>query len=231
MPLACSMFSGGKDSTYALHWAVLHGYDVCCLISIRPRAGWDSMLLHYPGIELTRLQARALRLPLLEYELSTREEADLARVFRDVRRHGCRILVAGALLSDYQRLRFAAAAEEAGLEIMAPLWRKNQEEYMRSLVREGFKILVQSVQAYGLPPSLVGRVLDEDTVEEIIKLARRYGFNPAFEGGEAETLVLDAPLFREELRVYGRVMRLGPDHYFYQIVRAELVPKPSLGGQ
>ncbi|HIQ23913.1 MAG TPA: ATP-binding protein, partial [Pyrodictium delaneyi] len=32
---ACSMFSGGKDSTYALHWAALHGFDVCCLLSLR----------------------------------------------------------------------------------------------------------------------------------------------------------------------------------------------------
>lgn len=224
------MFSGGKDSTYALHWAVLHGFQVCCLVTLRPRLGWASMLFHYPGVELTRLQAEALELPLVEGEAGEDEEAGLVEVLRRARGRGCEAVVAGALLSDYQRLRFAAAAEEVGLRIFTPLWRINQVEYMRSLVREGFKVMVVSVQAYGLPGSLVGRVLDEETVEEIIERARRYGFNPAFEGGEAETLVLDAPLFRKQLRVEGVVERLGPDHYFYKITRAWLVPKHGVPG-
>ena len=225
---ACSMFSGGKDSTYALHWAALHGFDVCCLLSLRPRRRWDSMLFHYPGIELTELQAKALRIPLIAWTTEEDEERDLAEVFREARNRGCEAVVAGALLSDYQRLRFASAAEEAGLRIFTPLWRIDQEEYMRSLVREGFKVMIVSVQAYGLPSWLVGRVLDEDTVERIIELSRRYGFNPAFEGGEAETLVLDAPLFREELSVEGVIERLGPDHYFYKITGARLIPKRGI---
>ena len=225
---ACAMFSGGKDSTYTVHWMVLHGYDLCCLVSISPEARWDSMLLHYPAVELTELQAKAMGFRLLRYKLSRREEEDLARIMVDVRRHGCRVLGAGALLSDYQRLRFTVAAEEAGLEVVTPLWRKNQAEYMRDLVREGFRVMVVSVQAYGLPENLVGRVLDEETVEDIVRRAEKYGFNPAFEGGEAETLVLDAPLFREQLVVEGRPVKLGPHHYFYEIVSARLIPKKTV---
>jgi len=183
------------------------------------------MLFHYPGIQLTELQARALRIPLISREASEDEEASLLEIFMEAKKMGCEAVVAGALLSDYQRLRFAVAAEEAGLRIFTPLWRINQEDYMRSLIREGFKVMIVSVQAYGLPEWIVGRVLDEELVETVIKLAKRYGFNPAFEGGEAETLVLDAPLFREELRVEGVVERLGPDHYFYKVSRAWLVPK------
>ncbi len=224
----CSLFSGGKDSTYALHWAVLHGFKVCCLGVVEPH-GWESMLFHYPGIELTELQARALGLPVIRVEAGLDEEEALLRLMDGCREAGAWGVVSGALLSDYQRLRFAAAAEEAGLRSYTPLWRKNQEEYMRSLVREGFKVMVLSVQAYGLPSSLVGRVIDERLVEKIIALARRYGFNPAFEGGEAETLVLDAPLFRYKLEVEGRPRRLGPDHYVYEVESARLVPKPLRG--
>jgi diphthine-ammonia ligase len=222
---ACALFSGGKDSTYTVHWMVLHGFDICCLVSIYPEARWNSMLFHYPAIELTELQAKAMGFRLLRYKLSWREEEDLMKVMLDVRRNGCRILGAGALLSDYQRLRFTIAAEHAGIEILTPLWRKNQAEYMRDLVREGFKVMVISVQAYGLPPDIVGRILDEELVEEIIRRAKIYGFNPAFEGGEAETLVLDAPLFREELAVEGRVVKLAPHHYLYEILGARLIPK------
>ncbi|NOZ88478.1 MAG: diphthine--ammonia ligase [Crenarchaeota archaeon] len=227
----CTLYSGGKDSNYALHWAVLHGFRVCCLGVVAPR-GWESTLFHYPAVELTALQAEALGLPRL---LVSEEEAGgeieaLIALLRRCRSRGAEGVVSGALLSDYQRLRFAAAAEEVGLRSYTPLWRKNQEEYMRSLVREGFRVMVVSVQAYGLPRGLAGRVLDEGLVEEIIRRARRYGFNPAFEGGEAETLVLDAPLFRSRLEVRGEAKTLAPYHEVYEIREARLVPKPAGGG-
>jgi len=223
----CAMYSGGKDSNYALHWAVLHGFRVCCLGTVRPPS-WESMLFHYPAVGLTRLQSEALRIPLVEVDAEGRGDEDALRLLMGLcRRRGAWGVVSGALLSDYQRLRFAAAAEEEGLRIFTPLWRKNQEDYMRSLVREGFQVMVVSVQAYGLPARLVGRVLDEHLVEEIIERSRVYGFNPAFEGGEAETLVLDAPLFTKRLEVNGVPRRLGPDHYVYEVRSARLVPKPS----
>ena len=222
----CALYSGGKDSNYALHWAALHGFHACCLGTVRPR-GWESSLFHYPAVELTKLQAKALGLPLIEVseEEAGGEEEALLLLMQRCRSRGAWGIVSGALLSDYQRLRFAAAAEEAGLRSFTPLWRKNQEAYMRSLVREGFRVMVVSVQAYGLPGWLAGRILDEGLIEEIIRRARLYGFNPAFEGGEAETLVLDAPLFRQRLEVEGAARRLGPDHYVYEIRSARLVPK------
>lgn len=223
--IACPMISGGKDSVYALHWAILHGFNLCCAIAIEPETRWESTLFHYPHIRMVELQARALRIRLIKSLATRNEESSLMKTFSKVKALGCDAVITGALLSDYQRLRFASIAEEVGLRIFNPLWRINQEEYMRSIVREGFKVMIVSVQAYGLPSWIVGKILDTELVETIIKLSRRYGFNPAFEGGEAETLVLDAPLFREELRVEGQVVRLGPDHYFYEIRSARLVPK------
>ncbi len=228
MHRACVLFTGGKDSTYALHWAVLHGFHVVGLISIVPE-GWDSMLYHYPGTcsGLVDLAARALGLPLLKRRAPRDRELEaLVDLLKRAREEmGCEAVVSGALLSDYQRLRFSVAAEEAGLRSFTPLWRKSQEEYMRSLVREGFRVMVLSVQAYGLPSWLVGRVLDEELVEEVIRRAHTYGFNPAFEGGEAETLVVDAPLYRYRLRVRGCVRRLAPDHYVLEVAEAWLEPK------
>ena len=138
---------------------------------------------------------------------------------------GCEGVVSGALLSDYQRLRFAIVAEELGLRSYTPLWRIDQADYMRSLVREGFKILVLSVSAYGVPENIVGKVLDDSDVERIVQLARVYGFNPAFEGGEAETFVVDAPLFSYRIEVEGMRRRLAPYHVVYEIRKTRLVPK------
>ncbi|MGZ5472192.1 MAG: Dph6-related ATP pyrophosphatase, partial [Nitrososphaeraceae archaeon] len=38
-------------------------------------------------------------------------------------------------------------------------------------------------------------------VQDLFKLNRKYGFNISFEGGEAETIVLDCPIFRKRLEI------------------------------
>ncbi len=198
------LFSGGKDSTYAVHWSFLHGFYVKCLISFKPKRE-DSYMFHYPCIDLTRLQAEALQLPLEVFYTSgikDREIEDLKKGIQNiVGRYGIDGIVTGALLSDYQRMNIALVCEELGLRTYNPLWRKNQELYLRELVEFGFKIMITSVNVYGIPISLLGKVLNLDDVKLIIELSRKYGFNPAFEGGEAETLVLDAPLFRKRLSI------------------------------
>lgn len=193
-------------------------------------SSWESLLFHYPGTKLTKLHARALGLKLVTERVNgVGEEAELEALKNVLRKAinvcGCEGVVSGALLSDYQRLRFATVAEELGLRSYTPLWRIDQAEYMRSLVREGFKILVLSVSAYGVPEDLVGKVLDSSDVEKVIRLARVYGFNPAFEGGEAETFVVDAPLFRYRVDVRGVRRKLAPYHIVYEIREARLVPK------
>ncbi len=196
------MFSGGKDSTFAVHWAFLHGFDVCCLVTLRPYRS-DSWMFHFPCVDVTRLQAEAFGLPQIFVEtsgLKNQELDDLKRALAEAKAEfGIDGVVAGALLSDYQRMNIALICEELGLRTYTPLWRKNQENYMRELVRYGFKIVITSISVYGLSPRLLGKILTEDDVEDIIRKAREIGFNPAFEGGEAETLVVDAPLFKRKI--------------------------------
>ena len=43
-----SLFSGGKDSTYAIYLAQKQGHHVTCLLSIFPKSE-ESHLLHHPN--------------------------------------------------------------------------------------------------------------------------------------------------------------------------------------
>ena len=229
MKVAC-LFSGGKDSTYALHWAVLQGFRVECLVTLKP-ARADSWMFHRPCIELSKLQSKALGIPIVFMETKGEKERELEDLKLALKKaidtYGVGGVVAGALLSDYQRMRIALICEELGLKTYTPIWRRGQEEYMRELVKSGFKVMITSITCYGLPTSLVGRVLDEGVVEDIIRRARKYGFNPAFEGGEAETLVLDAPLFKKKLIVRGRVKVVSDFEAYYIVEEACLGDKES----
>jgi uncharacterized protein (TIGR00290 family) len=74
-------------------------------------------------------------------------------------------------------------------------------EVLREEIAAGMEIIVTSVSAEGLGEEWLGRRLDERAVEELLSLSKKFGFNPAGEGGEYETLVLNAPFFRHRLEV------------------------------
>ncbi|BCU69175.1 diphthine--ammonia ligase [Stygiolobus caldivivus] len=202
----CVLFSGGKDSTYALHWSVFKGFEVECLITLLPKKDY-SWMFQVPNVELTKYQAEVLGIDLIQYPSSgekDKELEDLKQVLKIVKSSkGVNGIVTGALLSDYQRLNINLIAEELQLKTYSPLWRKDQREYMKELIRYGFKFIITSASAYGFPFELVGKTVEIEDIEKIIRASEKYGFNPAFEGGEAETFVTYAPLFRRELKVEG----------------------------
>ncbi|MBB5253363.1 diphthine--ammonia ligase [Sulfurisphaera ohwakuensis] len=201
----CTLFSGGKDSTYSLHWAMFKGFEILCLITLLPKKEY-SWMFQVPNVELTKYQAEVLGIPLLQIPTSgekDKELEDLKIAFKKAKELGARGIVTGALLSDYQRLNINIIAEEVGLKTYSPLWRKKQDEYLRELIEEGFKFIITSATAYGFPFELLGKIITEKDVEIIIERARKFGFNPAFEGGEAETFVVYAPLFKRELKIEG----------------------------
>jgi len=215
------LYSGGKDSTYALHWAILKGFEISCLITLIPKRE-DSWMFQYPNVNYTRYQADAMGFELLVFETSGQRDIelqDLKRAFLEAKKLGAQGIVSGALLSDYQRLNISIIAEEVGLKTYTPIWRKNQEEYMRWLIKEGYKFIITSASAYGFPFNLLGKIINEEDIENIISASKKYGFNPAFEGGEAETFVVFAPLFKRELKVEGKIKKISEFEWRYEIIR------------
>ena len=55
------LFSGGKDSTLALHYAA-EKEEVACLITLVSK-NKESYMFHTPNIDVSALQAEALGLP------------------------------------------------------------------------------------------------------------------------------------------------------------------------
>ena len=194
------LFSGGKDSTYAAYLAVQRGWDITHLLSVRP-ADPESVLYHVPNLHLTRLQAEALRIPLVEEPAEPGEAGELGALRRILGRTDAEAVVVGAIASDYQHSRVNGVAESLGLRVFAPLWRLDPRALAREYLRAGLSIVFSSVSAEGLDASWLGRRWDEGAVADLLRLHETRGVHPCGEGGEFETLVLDAPLFRSALEV------------------------------
>jgi ABC transporter with metal-binding/Fe-S-binding domain ATP-binding protein len=186
-------------------------------------------MFHYPNLEWTRLQARAIGVPQVTEEtpgIKEEELDDLRRAFSRAKRdYNLQGVCTGALASTYQKSRVERICKEVGLECISPLWGVDPEEHLRNLVREGFVAIVVSVSALGLDESWLGRVIDEKAIDELVALGRRFKFHVGLEGGEGETFVLDCPLFREVIKVDESSKHWKGDSGYLQITKARLVAK------
>ena len=200
-----ALFSGGKDSTYSIYKAKQMGHDVRCLITLFPKSP-NSHLLHFPSIKLTKLQSETMNIPHLVTELETDETNQemnalgilLKKAKQDFQIDG---IVHGGISSEFQKKYFENVCKEIGLKIVSPLWKTNPKEYMNEIISSGFQFILTSVSSYGLDETWLGKIISRSDISKLSKLSDKFGFNLNFEGGEAETCVVDCPLYSYPLKI------------------------------
>lgn len=194
------LFSGGKDSTYAVHVAEQWGWDVSHLVSVAPK-GEDSMMFHWPNVHLTPLLAEAMGREHVLAEVSGQPEREVEELGQVLRPLGVDGIVSGAVASEYQRTRLERMGHALGLKTFTPLWHKEPLGLLRSLRAAGFRAIVVGCFAEGLGPAWLGRELDEPALEQLAALQRARGIHPGGEGGEYESLVLEGPGWKGRLEL------------------------------
>ncbi len=196
------LFSGGKDSTLALYYAQNHS-KVSCLITVES-SNKESYMFHTPTIELAKLQAEALKLPIVIVKTKGEKEAelsDLRRAMKEAKKkYKINGIVTGAVESVYQTSRIQRIAFELGLACYSPLWQKPQLELLQELVAKGFIVKITGVYGEGME-QFYGKTINEDFIKRIRIASEKYKLNPAGEGGEYESLVLDGPNFHKRLEI------------------------------
>jgi ABC transporter with metal-binding/Fe-S-binding domain ATP-binding protein len=194
-----SLFSGGKDSTYASHLASREG-DLVTLVTVKPRRE-DSWMFHTVNLHLVPLLAEAHGLGLVTVESSGEKEKELEDLKQALGALDIDGVVTGAIASSYQKKRVDAICGELGLDHVSPLWGRFSPELLDEVIEVGMEVVVTAVAAMGLDERWLGRVLDGDAAGELKELSLRHGFDVCGEGGEMETLVVDAPWFGKRLEI------------------------------
>ena len=229
-----SLFSGGKDSSWALYRALERGLSVERLVTVHPDG--DSYMYHVPATELAGLAAESAGIELVEVhpdafdgtdsaergdsELEPLERA-LAELDTDL---GITGLTVGAVASEYQHSRVSDMAERLGVEVFAPLWQRDTHELATAMLDAGFEIQIVAVAAAGLDESWLGRRLDAAALAELETLETEYGVHPLGEGGEFETLVTDGPHMERRLELEYSTAWEGPRGHV-DIEDARLAPE------
>ncbi len=170
-----ALFSGGKDSTYAIYKAEQMGHDVKCLITVFPKSS-NSHLLHFHSIELTKLQSKTLKIPQLASTLDSdesEEEMNALKILLEKAKQKFQIegLVHGGISSEFQKKCFEKICMENDLKIVTPLWKINTEEYMNDLINSNFKFILTSVSSDGLDQTWLGKIISADDISKLNKLS------------------------------------------------------------
>lgn len=223
------LFSGGKDSTFSAYEVKRKGYDLRYLITMVPENP-ESYMFHHPDTHLAEMLAKSMGIPIVVQHTKGRKEEELEDLRKAIMRVRSDVdgIVAGGLASKYQLDRIVRVVQGVRLKAITPIWGVDIRKYWRILRASGFKVMIVGVACEGLGREWLGRVMDEQAIAELEKLSEKYGFNLGGEGGEFETLVLDAPLFRQELVVLGGKKTWEEDSGVYHIEEAVLINKKQL---
>ena len=224
-----SLYSGGKDSNYAIFEMSKRGYEVVCLISIETM-NRDSLLFHFPNIRFTSILAEAINLPIRKFQSNSSKLGDEIQVLENALvniRDEFEIqgVVHGGISSNFQKRNFGTICKKLGLMVFSPLWNMDPSKYLHKMIDQKFKIVIVGVSALGLEREWLGTLLDHDNAKKLESLSLRYGFNLNFEGGEAETIVVDCPLYKKKFRIKEGLVKWFGDNGIFEITDYELIDK------
>ncbi|NWG10475.1 TIGR00289 family protein [Candidatus Bathyarchaeota archaeon] len=192
--------TGGKDSALALYKVMKVGYEIEYLVSMIPLSE-ESWMFHYPNIHLVDLFAEAVEIPLINAETSGMKEKEVEDLKRLIETLDVDAVVSGAIASTYQKTRIEKICQQLKLKCIAPLWREEPLTILKEILDLKFEAIISGVCAHVFGKEWLGRKIDETAIEDLKKLNSQYGVSLVGEGGEYESLVLDAQFFKKRIKI------------------------------
>ncbi|MBI2085491.1 MAG: diphthine--ammonia ligase [Candidatus Aenigmarchaeota archaeon] len=222
------LYSGGKDSNFALLTALRNGWEVEALISVKPK-NEEAYLYHYATAELTRLQAESIGVKHFLLECNEigpeKEAAVLDKILSKLNIEA--IVLGGVGLQQTQINSVGKVAAKYNIKTITPNSTMTSEELLRAEISAGLDIRIVNVAADGLGPEWLGKKLDASNFGEFKQLSNKYGFELLGEGGMYDSFVADAPFFKKriELKNFKKVWDSKTKSGFIEVENAELVDK------
>jgi diphthine-ammonia ligase len=214
-----ALVSGGKDSCFNILHCLANGHDIVALANLRPAnhdvQELDSFMFQTVGHDVLDFYEECTGLPMyrgdihgtsknqqLDYESTQDDEIeDLYTLLSKIKEEmNIEAVSVGAILSSYQRTRVENVCARLGLTSLAYLWQRDQLKLMAEMVESDMDARLIKVAAVGLKESHLGKSLKE-MFPIIVRLNQKFEVHICGEGGEFETLVLDAPFFIKKLSV------------------------------
>lgn len=188
-----ALTSGGKDSILACQKALESGREVRYLVTARPENP-DSYMFHSANLDAVPVIARVAGMEYIGIPTKGRKEEELADLEKGLAALDIEGVVAGAVASVYQAERVRAITERLNVSLFTPLWHMDTRALVQE-VAERMDARIVVTAADGLDESFLGARFDSTLIGRLETVARTRHINIAGEGGEYESLALDAPFY------------------------------------
>ncbi len=192
-------WSSGKDSALALYKALQDSkFEITCLLT-SVNQEFQRVSMHGIRVELLKQQAESIGLPL---EIMQIPETPTMEVYENVmtetltklKDQGVTHSIFGDIfLEDLRKYRESQLAK-IGFEAVFPLWKTPTTDLIQEFIRLGFKTIVVCVNERFLDKSFVGRVIDQDFINDLPENVDVCG-----ENGEFHTFTFDGPIFSKPI--------------------------------
>ena len=208
------MWSGGKDSAFALHELKRAGVGVASLLTTVTE-GYDRISMHGVRRELLLKQIDALGYPLEEMTVpqeSTNEiyEKRMEAILGKFRLQGVSTVAFGDLFLEDIRAYREEFMRRIGMDAIFPLWKKNTAELAREFIRTGFRAVITCVDTQKLAREFSGREFDGDFLRDLPE-----SVDPCGENGEFHSFVYDGPIFSKPVPVKKGEKILRNERFYY----------------
>ena len=206
-----ALTSGGKDSILSCQKAIDSGKDVRYMVTARPK-NRDSYMFHSANLDAVPVMARVAGMDYVEIETHGRKEEELADLEAGLATLDIEGVIAGAVASEYQAQRVKTITDKLGLELFTPLWHMDTELLLQE-VAERMDAMIIVTAAEGLDEKFLGAHFNTDLICRLKRVAAARRINLAGEGGEYESLTLNAPFFSRPITYTTEEIRSTPDRH------------------
>lgn len=210
-----SSWSGGKDCMLALYRVQKSGeHEVKVLLNMCDN---DSDFSRSHGIHRGMIvrQAEALGIELLQPKTDrVSYEQNFKAAILKLKEQG---ITGGAFGDIYlweHRHWIERVCAECGVDAIFPLWDNPVQELAVEIILSGFRTIVVSVNAKQLTENFIGRLYDQDFVDELSKIQ---GVDVCAELGEFHSFVFDGPNFKHTVDFQKGDVSFRDNHWFLEI--------------
>jgi diphthine-ammonia ligase len=197
---AAALFSGGKDSLYAVYLAERQGVKVDYLVSLIPSLPWPSP--HAENMEALKILAGSMgkNLTIVDFK----REGAFVEALQSLEVYA---LVAGDIFVEAHLTYLQDVCSKVGLKLLEPLYGRDTSELFHEIFGSGFKALITGVDLKFLGEEWLGFIISKETGASF--LSKIGGVDPLGENGEFHTLVLECPLYAKSFKVKAVERKVG----------------------
>lgn len=207
-------WSSGKDSAWTL-WQLQQDPDIdlAGLFTVVNKSR-QRVAMHAVRIELLKQQADMAGLPLTLIEIPEPcTDAEYQQIMGDftiqLKTQDVTHCAFGDLYLEDIRAYRVKMLEGTGVEPLFPLWQTPTDELSKTMLDNGLKAIITSVDPKQIDASMIGRFYDAKFIADLPESA-----DPCGENGEFHSFVFDGPMFKQAIDVtLGEVVERGGFYY------------------